>query len=160
MPFVSPMLFGSSVEKFDAVIEFGSADSTGGQDRPIYNSPVTVISDPNGYLGTPNNTDSTVKWVPFATFGTYRFTLIQNTAFDSKETSEAVRFGEVTVNTATTTVDTFNNIFTIWTDTEQSPNPVTRTIVNDLGEDGLALQFPTGESYSMSGNLQIGIEKL
>lgn len=159
MPWVNPMLFGTS-SGVDAIIEFGNCSSGGAPSNPIYNSPITVINDSKNLLGTPDNNDVTYKWVPLNSVGDYEFSIIEPAVFASKETSASVIFGHAVVNTVTPIFTNFTSVFTVYTDSQQLPSPTQVTITdNPIYVEALALQFPSLESYNFSG-MKIGIKKL
>ena len=78
MPFVSPLLFGSSTS-FDAIIEFGDlSDAAGGTADPLYKpDSATIVSDPSGIFGSVV-TVTNGRYISIATFGDYEFTVLQN----------------------------------------------------------------------------------
>lgn len=160
MPFVNPMLFGTSSSQYDAIIEFGSYSYPSGTTGNLAGSLPTIIKDPLNLFGTVRNfTDK--KWVAFNTFGDYRFTQIEPAVFSAKGGSSNVKFSYVWGDVNQQTINTDFQIMVIYDSASVDPGPTDYTITNNaIYEDGLAIIFPSSvESGSFTG-MTMGVKKL
>lgn len=167
MPFVSPMLFGSSEVAYVALLEFEPGNNAPSASEPTtsYDSSITIINDPDGYFsGIANSLVYDVAiWQEF---GDYEFVLVENTL---NVTSNTFDVNIVDVNYNTLSGSEFGVEQTIFqvmsSNTPLFPSSVTKTIVDTTGirpNDGLSLQWITSEfgSRNLTGSIKIGIKKI
>lgn len=161
MPFTHG-LFSPPFE-YTAQVQFGATSSGGGQATVRYWHPITLLKDVTGYISEVDNTDNNYKWAKFDSSydgSTFEFSLIQNFDFSYKETS-----APFTLSLGSVSGDVFSadeGVFTVWTDSAQSPAPVQITLDNSLPLPYtglyLSMSVPANEAYNQTQNCIIGVK--
>ena len=148
---------------YTAQIQFDATSSGGAQSTLRYWHPVSINKDVTGYFSGVDNTDNDYKWAEFDSFyngSTFEFSVIQNFTFSYKETSAPFKLtlGRIVGGIYTAEFD----IFTVWTDSAQSPSATQVTLDDSFPTPitGLLLsvEVPADEAYTQTGNLIIGVK--
>ena len=158
MPFVNPMLFGTSGAQ-GAIVEFSFISEPGTPLGRVFLSPEnetdgTIISDPQECLSIVTDGFGN-DLVAFDKFGDYRFTLIQNY-------SSVSNLGVIFLSDGNTNSGLEQDIFQLYNGSLLSPSPVTITVDNDTGTDHFRPSYTisgTGTKQA-SGTLRIKVEYL
>jgi len=163
MPFVNPMLFGTSGAQGVAIVEFGVVSETGTPLGRVFLSAEnqtdgTIVSDPDGLFSIytdPYGSDL----VSYNFYGDYRFTLLQNY---STFTAGPGDFNGVWLSDGNTNSGLEQDIFQLYNGSILTPSPVTITVDNDAGTDHFRPSYEIGGSLDMStgGTLRIKVEYL
>jgi hypothetical protein len=157
MPFVNPMLFGSSEPLFIARVSFGSMSSVpSGSDGPFYGpSSITILEDPDGYFSGVGGDTNKAIW---ASFGTYQLVVLQNYIDGDNANGKLVDGYEGGFSS----FQEQNTATVVSNDVAVNPGKLTWTIDNDFTEDGLTVKMEeTNISGSgLNGTLIVGIKKL
>lgn len=157
MPFVNPMLFGTSGAQ-GAIVEFNAVYETGTPLGRIFLSPEnetdgSIVSDPDGLFSIytdPYGSDL----VSYNFYGDYKFTLIQNYSSFNNMTGVWLSDGN-TVNGVE------QDIFQLYNGSILSPSPVTITVDNDAGTDIIRPSYVIAtRNAQASGTLRIKVEYL
>lgn len=159
MPFVNPMLFGTSGAQ-GAIVEFGFISEGGTPLGRIFLSPEnefaigSIVSDPEGLFTV--TTDVYGKdLIEYNFFGDYKFTLIQNY-------SSVSNLGVIYLSDGNTNTGLEQDIFQLYNGSLLSPSPVTITVDNDAGTDHFRPSYTisgTGTKQA-TGTLRIKVEYL
>jgi len=159
MPFVNPMLFGTSGAQ-GAIVEFGFISEGGTPLGRIFLSPEnefaigSIVSDPEGLFTV--TTDVYGKdLIEYNFFGDYKFTLIQNY-------SSVSNLGGIWLSDGNTNTGLEQDIFQLYNGSLLSPSPVTITVDNDAGTDHFRPSYTisgTGTKQA-TGTLRIKVEYL
>jgi hypothetical protein len=159
MPFVNPMLFGTSGAQ-GAIVEFGFISEGGTPLGRIFLSPEnefaigSIVSDPEGLFTV--TTDVYGKdLIEYNFFGDYKFTLIQNY-------SSVSNLGVIYLTDGNTNTGLEQDIFQLYNGSLLSPSPVTITVDNDAGTDHFRPSYTisgTGTKQA-TGTLRIKVEYL
>lgn len=159
MPFVNPMLFGTSGAQ-GAIVEFGFISEGGTPLGRIFLSPEnefaigSIVSDPEGLFSI--TTDVYGKdLISYNFYGDYKFTLIQNY-------SSVSNLGVIYLSDGNTNTGLEQDIFQLYNGSLLSPSPVTITVDNDTGTDHFRPSYTisgTGTKQA-SGTLRIKVEYL
>lgn len=160
MPFVSPLLFGSSVAAFPAKITFEPDAGSGTAGTVLYNSNITVVQDQDNYFGEIDG-DVNYDYIEFSTFGDYKFTVLENTLSGNS----AIGAIDLIELAAEGPVGNFveQTIFGVYTLADGALFPETTKTVSDTSSfvDGLATRLTTGSgTRSLEGSVTVGIKKL
>lgn len=155
MPFISPLLFGSSTS-FDAIIEFGGAsDAAGGTADPLYKpDSATIVSDPSGIFGSVV-TVANARYISIATFGDYEFTVLQN--YTSCNISTAL----VEISELNNTISDEQDIMDLTSgSTILTPSPATVTITDTASNtDGVTVRMAGSFAQRQYvGTLRLGVK--
>lgn len=150
MPFVNPMLFGTSGAQGVAIVEFNAVYETGTPLGRIFLSPEnetdgSIVSDPDGLFSIytdPYGSDL----VSYNFYGDYRFTLIQNYSFFNN-------LDGVWLSDGNTNSGLEQDIFQLYNGSILTPSPVTITVDNDAGTD----HFKPSYTISGGGVKQAGV---
>ena len=157
MPFVNPMLFGTSGAQV-AIVEFESIFEGGTPLGRIFLSGEnetdgTIVSDPQECLSIQTD-GSGNDLVAFDKFGDYKFTLIQN--YSSFNNMTGVWLSDGNTNSGLE-----QDIFQLYNGSILTPSPVTITIDNDDGTDHFRPSYVIStRNASASGTLRIKVEYL
>jgi hypothetical protein len=158
MPFVNPMLFGTSGAQ-GAIVEFESIYETGTPLGRIFLSGEnetngTIVSDPDGLFSIVTDFAGH-DLVSYNFYGDYRFTLLQNYSSFNNMTGVWLSDGN-TVNGVE------QDIFQLYNGSILSPSPVTITVDNDAGTDIIRPSYTiSGPGIKQaSGTLRIKVEYL
>lgn len=159
MPFVNPMLFGTSGAQ-GAIVEFGFISEGGTPLGRVFLSPEnefaigSIVSDPEGLFTV--TTDVYGKdLIEYNFFGDYKFTLIQNY-------SSVSNLGVIYLSDGNTNTGLEQDIFQLYNGSLLSPSPVTITVDNDAGTDHFRPSYTisgTGTKQA-TGTLRIKVEYL
>jgi len=159
MPFVNPMLFGTSGAQ-GAIVEFGFISEGGTPLGRVFLSPEnefaigSIVSDPEGLFTV--TTDVYGKdLIEYNFFGDYKFTLIQNY-------SSVSNLGVIYLTDGNTNTGLEQDIFQLYNGSLLSPSPVTITVDNDAGTDHFRPSYTisgTGTKQA-TGTLRIKVEYL
>jgi len=157
MPFVNPMLFGTSGAQ-GAIVEFGFISEPGTPLGRIFLSGEnetdgTIISDPDGLFSIVSD-GSGHDLISYNFFGDYKFTLIQN--YSSFNNMSGVWLSDGN------TVDGLEqDIFQLYNGSILTPAPATITVDNDAGTDIIRPSYViSARNASASGTLRIKVEYL
>ena len=157
MPFVNPMLFGTSgaqgaIVEFETIIEEGTPLGRiflSGENR----TDGTIVSDPDGLFSIVTDFAGH-DLVSYNFFGDYKFTLIQN--YSSFNNMSGVWLSDGNTNSGLE-----QDIFQLYNGSILTPSPVTITIDNDDGTDHFRPSYVIStRNASASGTLRIKVEYL
>ena len=155
MPFVAPLLFGSSEGGYTAILEFGGQSDPGGGAISEQYDPdtITVVSDPTGIFGSVQSTTN-YRYIEWATFGTYEFTILQNYSssnIDSELVESYISGGSIQRGQTIVTLTSGTTIL--------NPSPVEKTIVDNSLDDGLTVRIAASSAQrEVVGTLRVGIK--
>ena len=159
MPFVNPMLFGTSGAQ-GAIVEFGFISEGGTPLGRVFLSPEhdngigSIVSDPEGLFTVTTDTYGN-DLIEYNFFGDYKFTLIQNY-------SSVSNLGVIYLSDGNTATGLEQDIFQLYNGSLLSPAPATITVDNDAGIDHFRPSYTisgTGTKQA-TGTLRIKVEYL
>jgi hypothetical protein len=158
MPFVNPMLFGTSGAQGVAIVEFESIFEGGTPLGRVFLSGEnqtdgTIVSDPDGLFSIVTDFAGN-DLVSYNFYGDYKFTLIQNYSSFNNMTGVWLSDGN--------TVDGVEqDIFQLYNGSILTPSPVTITVDNDAGIDHFRPSYLIAtRNAQASGTLRIKVEYL
>lgn len=160
MPFVNPMLFGTSGAQ-GAIVEFGFISEGGTPLGRIFLSPEhdngigSIVSDPEGLFSIVTDLYGN-DLVSYNFYGDYKFTLIQNYS------NVTGPMGDIFLSDGNTNTGLEQDIFQLYNGSLLSPSPVTITVDNDAGTDHFRPSYTiTGSgTKEATGTLRIKVEYL
>lgn len=159
MPFVNPMLFGTSGAQ-GAIVEFGFISEGGTPLGRIFLSPEhqngigSIVSDPEGLFTVTTDIYGN-DLIEYNFYGDYKFTLIQNY-------SSVSNLGGIWLSDGNTNTGLEQDIFQLYNGSLLSPSPVTITVDNDAGIDHFRPSYTIGGTGTRqaTGTLRIKVEYL
>ena len=158
MPFVNPMLFGTSGAQGVAIVEFENIFEGGTPLGRVFLSGEnqtdgTIVSDPDGLFSIVTDFAGN-DLVSYNFYGDYKFTLIQNY-------SSVTNLGGVWLSDGNTATGLEQDIFQLYDGSLLSPAPATITVDNDAGTDHFRPSYVIAtRNASASGTLRIKVEYL
>ena len=158
MPFVNPMLFGTSGAQGVAIVEFGVVSETGTPLGRVFLSGEnatdgTIVSDPDGLFSIVTDFAGN-DLVSYNFFGDYRFTLIQN--YSSFNNIAGVWLSDGNTNSGLE-----QDIFQLYNGSILTPSPATITVDNDAGTDHFRPSYQISTRNAQAGGtLRIKVEYL
>ena len=167
MPFVNPMLFGTSGAQGVAIVEFDSIYETGTPLGRIFDSPEhdsgngSIVSDPDGLFSIytdPYGNDL----VSYNFYGDYRFTLLQNYSSFTNLGGVWLSDGHTSDVGGGAPSGLEQDIFLLYNGSILTPSPATITVDNDTGVDHFRPSYTISGSGTKqaSGTLRIKVEYL
>lgn len=165
MPFVNPMLFGTSGAQGVAIVEFESIFEGGTPLGRIFDSPQnetdgTIVSDPDGLFSIYTD-GSGHDLVSYNFFGDYRFTLLQNYSSFNNMNFVILSDGTTADVGGGAPSGLEQDIFQLYNGSILTPSPATITVDNSTGIDHFRPSYViSARNASASGTLRIKVEYL